>query len=176
MQCNIEWCLQVVPGCDMAGVVVARGGDDAVRFQVGDEVYGNIQDFRGGGKLKQLGSLAQFIAVEEDLVAAKPENLSFEEAASLPLAVQTAVEGFTTAGFEEGQLVFIVGGAGGVGSLAVQLAKQLFGAALVTATTSTGKVEFVKRLGADKVVDYTKTTYEQVEEKYDLVYDTIGTK
>lgn len=163
MQCNIEWCLQVVPGCDMAGVVVARGGDDAVRFQVGDEVYGNIQDFRGGGKLKQLGSLAQFIAVEEDLVAAKPENLSFEEAASLPLAVQTAVEGFTTAGFEEGQLVFIVGGAGGVGSLAV----QLFGAALVTATTSTGKVEFVKRLGADKVVDYTKTTYEQV---------TIGTK
>lgn len=159
----------------MAGVVVARGGDGVDRFQVGDEVYGNIQDFRGG-KLKQLGSLAQFIAVEEDLVAAKPKNLSFEEAASLPVAVQTAVEGFTTAGFEEGQSVFIVGGAGGVGTLAVQLAKKLYGAALVTATTSTGKLEFVKRLGADKVVDYTKTTYEQVEEKYDLVYDTIGKK
>ncbi|KAH6789528.1 hypothetical protein C2S51_004534 [Perilla frutescens var. frutescens] len=165
--------LPVVPGCDMAGVVVAKG-EGVVKFEVGDEVYGNVQDFRAGGKLKQLGSLAQFIAVEEHLVAAKPKNLSFEEAASLPVAVQTAVEGFKTAGFEEGQSVFVVGGAGGVGTLAVQLAKKCYRACLVTATTSTGKVEFVKSLGADKVVDYTKTTYEQVEEKYDLVYDTIG--
>lgn len=157
----------------MAGVVVAKG-EDVLKFQVGDEVYGNIQNFKAEGKLKQLGSLAQFIVVEENLVAIKPKNLSFEEAASLPVAVQTAVEGFKTAGFKEGQSVFIVGGAGGVGTLAVQLAKQFYKASSVTATTSSGKVEFVKRLGADKVVDYTKTTYEQVEEKYDLVYDTIG--
>ncbi|KAL3536922.1 hypothetical protein ACH5RR_000288 [Cinchona calisaya] len=163
----------VVPGCDMAGIVVAKGNKIS-RFCIGDEVYGNIQDFNTDGNLKQLGVLAEFIVVEENLVARKPENLSFEEAASLPLALQTAVEGFEVARFKKGQKAFVVGGAGGVGSLVVQLAKQLYGASLVTATTSTPKVEFVKGLGADKVVDYTKTKYEEVEEKYDLVYDTIG--
>lgn len=165
--------MQVVPGCDMAGIVVAKG-DGVSRFCVGDEVYGNIQNFNAEGNLKQIGVLAEFIVVEENLVARKPENLSFEEAASLPLALQTAVEGFKVAGLKKGQTVFIVGGAGGVGTLVVQLAKQVYGASLVTATTSSPKVEFVKGLGADKVVDYTKTKYEEVEEKYDLVYDTIG--
>ncbi|KAG8391702.1 hypothetical protein BUALT_Bualt01G0214700 [Buddleja alternifolia] len=163
-----------VPGCDMAGVIVAKG-DDVSKFDVGASVYGNIQHFKSESwKLKQLGSLAQLIVVEEDLVAIKPQNLSFEEAASLPVAIQTAIEGFKVAGFKEGQSVFIVGGAGGVGTLAVQLAKEFYKASLVTATASTGKVEFVKRLGADKVVDYTKTTYGEVEDKYDLVYDTVG--
>ncbi|KAL3616584.1 hypothetical protein CASFOL_039974 [Castilleja foliolosa] len=165
--------LPVVPGCDMAGVVIAKG-DDVSKFDVGDEIYGNIQDFNAKGKLKQLGTLAEFTLVEEHLVAIKPKNLSFEEASSLPVAAQTAVEGFKTACFKEGQSVFIVGGAGGVGTLVVQMAKNLYDASLVTATTSTGKVGFVKDLGADKVVDYTKTRYEEVEEKYDLVYDTIG--
>ncbi|KAJ4956863.1 hypothetical protein NE237_013646 [Protea cynaroides] len=162
----------VIPGCDMAGVVVSKGSG-VTKFGVGDEVYGNIQDFNAG-QLKQLGTLAQYIAVEESLVALKPTNLSFEEAASLPLAVQTAIEGFVTAGFKEGQTVFIVGGAGGVGTLAVQLAKHYFGASRVVATTSTPKVEFVKSLGADVVIDYTKTKYEDIQEKYDLLYDTIG--
>ncbi|KAK6119402.1 hypothetical protein DH2020_046854 [Rehmannia glutinosa] len=165
--------LPVVPGCDMAGVVIAKG-DDVSKFQAGDEIYGNIQSFKAEGKLKQLGTLAEFTVVEENLVAIKPKNVSFEEAASLPVAVQTAVEGFKTADFKQGKSVFIVGGAGGVGTLAVQLAKIVYKASLVTATTSSGKVEFVKSLGADKVVDYTKTRYEEVEEKYDLVYDTIG--
>ncbi|GFP82292.1 2-methylene-fuRan-3-one reductase [Phtheirospermum japonicum] len=165
--------LPVVPGCDMAGVVIAKG-DDVSKFHVGDEIYGNIQNFNAKGKLKQLGTLAEFTLAEEHLVAIKPKNLSFEEAASLPVAVQTAVEGFKTARFKEGQSVFIVGGAGGVGTLVVQMAKNLYKASLVAATTSTGKVGFVKGLGADKVVDYTKTRYERVEEKYDLVYDTIG--
>ncbi|PIN01447.1 Zinc-binding oxidoreductase [Handroanthus impetiginosus] len=164
--------LPVVPGCDMAGVVVAKG-EDIKKFKVGDEVYGNIQNFKEN-MLKQLGTLAEFILVEENLVAIKPKNLSLLEAASLPVAVQTAVEGFKTAGFEEGQSAFIVGGAGGVGTVAFQIAKKLYNASLVVATTSTGKVEFVKSLGADKVVDYTKTRYEEIEEKYDLVYDTIG--
>ncbi|XP_052192018.1 2-methylene-furan-3-one reductase-like isoform X2 [Diospyros lotus] len=161
----------VIPGCDMAGVVVAKG-DGVSKFEIGDKVYGNIQDFNAEGKLKRLGTLAEFTLVEETLVAMKPENISFEEAASLPLAVQTAIEGFKTAGFKAGQTVFIVGGAGGVGTLVVQLAKQLYGASQVVATTSTPKVEFVKSLGADKVVDYTKTGYEEVQEKYDLLYDT----
>ncbi|XP_062156845.1 2-methylene-furan-3-one reductase-like isoform X1 [Alnus glutinosa] len=163
----------VVPGCDMAGIVVGKGGG-VTKFDIGDEVYGNIQDFNSGEKLKQLGTLAEFIVVEESLVAKKPKNLSFEEAASLPLAVQTAIEGFKTAGFKEGQTVFVVGGAGGVGSLVVQLAKHLYGASHVVATTSTPKVEFVKSLGADEVVDYTKTRYEDIEEKYDFLYGTIG--
>ncbi|KAL3829593.1 hypothetical protein ACJIZ3_018395 [Penstemon smallii] len=162
----------VVPGCDMAGTVIAKG-QNVTKFKSGDEVYGNIQNFKLE-KLKQLGSLAQFIVVEDNLVAIKPKNVSFEEAASLPVAIQTAIEGFKVANFKEGGSIFIVGGAGGVGSLVVQLAKQFYKASLVTATTSTGKVDFVKSLGADKVVDYTKTCYEQVVEKYDLVYDTIG--
>lgn len=160
----------------MAGVVVQKGSG-VTKFDIGDEVYANIQDSSSeDGRLKQLGTLAEYIAVEENLVAKKPENISFEEAASLPLAVQTAMEGFKTGGFKEGQTIFIVGGAGGVGTLAVQLAKQFYEASLVVATTSTAKVEFVKSLGADKVVDYTKTRYEEVEDKFDLLYDTIGMK
>lgn len=165
--------MQVVPGCDMAGVVVAKGSR-VTKFNIGDEVYGNIQDFNAEGKLKQLGTLAEFTVVEESLVAEKPKNLSFEEAASLPLAVQTAIQGFETANFKERQTIFIVGGAGGVGSLVVQLAKHLYGASYVVATTSTPKVEFVKNLGADKVIDYRKTSYEEIEEKFDFLYDTIG--
>ncbi|CAI9101612.1 OLC1v1038979C1 [Oldenlandia corymbosa var. corymbosa] len=163
----------VIPGCDMAGVVVAKG-EGVSKFDIGDEVYGNLQDFNVVEKLKQLGVLAEFVVVEEDLVAKKPENLSYEEAASLPVAVQTAVEGFRVSGFQKGQTIFVVGGAGGVGSLVVQLAKHLYGASFVTATTSSPKVEFLKCLGVDKVVDYTKTRYTDIEEQYDLVYDTIG--
>ena len=166
--------VQVVPGCDMAGVVVAKG-IGVTKFCIGDEVYGNIQDFNAEAPLSQLGTLADFIVVEERLVAEKPRNLSFEEAASLPLAVQTAMEGFITADFKRGQNIFVVGGAGGVGSLVVQLAKHVYGASHVVATTSTDKVDFVQNLGADTVVDYTKMGYKDIEEKYDLVYDTIGT-
>ncbi|KAK2991364.1 hypothetical protein RJ640_024037 [Escallonia rubra] len=162
----------VVPGCDMAGVVVAKGVG-VTKLALGDEVYGNIQNFNEG-TIKRLGTLAEFIVVEENLVALKPKNLSFDEAASLSVAVQTAIEGFKTAGFQQRQKVFVVGGAGGVGTLVVQLAKHLFGASEVVATTSTSKVEFVKSLGADKVVDYTKTKYIDIEQKFDLVYDTIG--
>ena len=147
----------------MAGVVVAKGGD-ASKFEVSDEVYGNIQDFNSQGTVKRLGMLVEFEVVEEDLVAAKPENVLFEEAVILPVAVQTAVEGFKTTGFKEGQTVFIVGQAGCVGTLSVQL----------VATTSTEKVEFVNSLGANKVFDYKETKYEEVEEKFDLRCDTIG--
>ncbi|KAI6699439.1 hypothetical protein NL676_013763 [Syzygium grande] len=138
--------LLVVPGCDMAGVVVAKGAG-VTKFDLGDAVYGNIQDFNAPGKLKQLRTLAEFIAVEETLVAMKPQNLSFEEAASLLLAVETAIEGFVTAGFKEGHSFYC---------------------------SSSAKVEFVKKLGADKVIDYTNTKYEEIEEKFDFLYDTIG--
>lgn len=149
-------------------------GSRVAKLEVGDQVYGNIQNFNEPEKLKKLGTLAEYVAVEEQHVALKPSQLSFEEAASLPLALQTAIEGFKNAKFKEGDSVFVVGGAGGVGTLVVQLAKQHFGAFKVVATCSTSKVEFVKSLGADMVVDYTTTKYQDIEEKFDFVYDTIG--
>nr|ABR16968.1 unknown [Picea sitchensis] len=134
--------------------------------------------------------------------------MSFEEAASFPLALQTAQEGFDRVNFQRGQSVFIVGGAGGVGSLAiqvkvntillplktsrnlvplqndrvrsfnntcvVQLAKYVYGASKIATTTSTGKVDFVRQLGADTVIDYTKQSYDQIPQKFDFVFDTVG--
>ncbi|KAH9328449.1 hypothetical protein KI387_000557 [Taxus chinensis] len=161
-----------VPGCDVAGVI-AEVGEGVSKFKKGDEVYGDIQDFPGR-KPKQYGTLAQYTVAEEDLVALKPSNLSFEEAASLPLALLTALQGFDSVNFQKGWSVFIVGGAGGVGTLAIQLAKHVFEASRIVSTTSTGKLDFVKSLGADLVVDYTKQNYDQVPEKFDFVFDTIG--
>lgn len=161
-----------VPGADVAGVV-ADLGDSVSKFKKGDEVYGDILQ-SVEGNLRQVGSLAEYTVAEEHLLALKPSNLTFEEAASLPLALLTALLAFDTVGFQKGQSVFIVGGAGGVGSLAIQLAKNVFEASRIVATCSTGKVEFVKTLGADLVVDYTKQSYEQVAEKFDFVFDTIG--
>ncbi|XP_057866462.2 2-methylene-furan-3-one reductase [Cryptomeria japonica] len=156
----------------MAGVV-AEVGKGVSKFKKGDEVYGDILEIVEGNPW-QVGTLAQYTVVEEHLLALKPSNLSFEEAASLPLALQTALLAFDTVNFQKGQSVFIVGGAGGVGSLAIQLAKNVFEASRIVSTSSAGKVEFVKSLGADLVVDYTKQSYEQIDEKFDFVFDTIG--
>jgi 2-methylene-furan-3-one reductase len=162
----------MVPGCDLAGVV-ADVGEGVSKFKKGDEVYGDIQDFTVGNP-RQVGTLAEFTVAEEHLLALKPSNLSFEEAASLPLALLTALQAFDTVGFHKGQSVFIVGGAGGVGTLAIQLAKHVFEASRIVSTSSAAKAEFVKSLGADLVVDYTKQSYDQVEEKFDFVFDTMG--
>uniref|UniRef100_A0A0D6R8N0 Enoyl reductase (ER) domain-containing protein n=1 Tax=Araucaria cunninghamii TaxID=56994 RepID=A0A0D6R8N0_ARACU len=169
---EIDSKLPIVPGCDMAGVIVDQG-DDVSKFSKGDEVYGNIQNIIYGTP-KQCGTLTQYTAVEESLIALKPGNMSFEEAASFPLALQTAQEAFDRVEFQKGQTVFIVGGAGGVGSLAIQLAKYVYGASMIATTTSTGKVNFVKQLGANMVIDYTKQSYKQIPEKFDFVFDTIG--
>eukprot|EP01018_Ginkgo_biloba_P018317 Gb_34177 [translate_table: standard] len=169
---NSDSDFPAVPGWDVAGVI-EKVGDGVSKFNKGDEVYGDIQNF-AGGRPKQLGTLAQYTAAEETLIALKPSNLSFEEAASLPLALQTAQGSFDQAEFQKGQSVFIVGGAGGVGSLAIQLAKHVYGASRIAATTSTPKLDFVKSLGADLVIDYTKQNYEEVPEKFDFVFDTIG--
>jgi len=163
-----------VPGCDAAGVVV-EVGDGVSKFKSGDEIYADIftANFTAS-RPKQWGTLAQYTVVEEYLVAQKPTNLSFEEAASLPVAILTAQQAFDIAKFEKGQSVFIVGGAGGVGSLAIQLAKHVYGASKIVSTASTGKLDFVKSLGADLVIDYTRQSYDQVSEKFDFVFDTIG--
>lgn len=167
-----------MPGRDAAGVVV-EVGDGNSKFKIGDEVYSNIHDFNTqklrATRPSKWGTFAQYALVEEYLVAQKPTNLSFEEAASLPVALQTALQAFDdVAKFQKGKSVFIVGGAGGVGSLAIQLAKHVYGASRIVSTASTVKLDFVKSLGADLVIDYTKQSYDQISEKFDFVFDTIG--
>lgn len=116
--------MQTVPGYDMAGVVV-QVGSEVTKFKVGDRVYGDVSENALNGP-KQYGSLAQYCAVEEKLIAVIPQRLSFAEAASLPLALETAYQGFEHATLKEGQTVLVLGGAGGVGSLAVQVFASLF--------------------------------------------------
>ncbi|GLJ48177.1 hypothetical protein SUGI_1017250 [Cryptomeria japonica] len=160
-----------VPCGDMSGVVV-EVGEGVTKFKKGDDVYGNALELMT--KPKQCGTLAEYTLAAEQLLAAKPNNLSYEDAASLVSVVVTAQQAFETAKFTKGQSVFIVGGAGGVGSIAVQLAKHVYGASKVAASASTSKLDFLKTLGADLVVDYTKQSYEQISEKFDFVFDTVG--
>lgn len=164
--------LPTVPGYDVAGVVV-KVGKQVKGLKVGDEVYGDISEKALDGP-KQSGSLAEYTAVEEKLLALKPKNLDFVQAASLPLAIETAYEGLERAGFSEGKSLLVLNGAGGVGSLVIQVAKQVFGASKVAATSSTPKLELLKSLGADVAIDYTKENFEELPDKYDVVYDAIG--
>uniref|UniRef100_A0A2N9IQV4 Enoyl reductase (ER) domain-containing protein n=1 Tax=Fagus sylvatica TaxID=28930 RepID=A0A2N9IQV4_FAGSY len=161
--------LPTVPGYDVAGVVV-KVGSQVKDLKVGDEVYGDINEKALDGP-QQFGSLAEYTAVEEKLLAPKPKNLDFVQAAGLPLAIETAYEGLEKTGFSAGKSILVLNGAGGVGSL---LAKHVFGASKVAATASTGKLELLKSLGVDLAIDYTKETFEDFPEKFDVVYDAIG--
>jgi NADPH:quinone reductase-like Zn-dependent oxidoreductase len=151
-------------GCDVAGVVSATGGD--VRgIDVGDEVFARLEKGRMGG-------LAERVAADASVVAKKPVRASFVEAAAVPLAGLTALQALRDiAELVPGQRVLIHAGAGGVGSLAIQIAKQL--GLWVATTTSTKNIELVTSLGADLVVDYTKQ--EPLPRDLDCVFDTLGT-
>lgn len=150
-----------VPGLDVAGVVVGVGGD-VTRFRVGDQVYGAAK-----------GSFAEFAAAEENGLALKPARLSFEQAAAMPVSGLTALHGLCDAGrLEGGQRVLVIGASGGVGTYAVQIAKAL--GAEVTGVCSTGKVDLVRAIGADHVVDYTREDFADGDETYDLVLDIGG--
>jgi NADPH:quinone reductase-like Zn-dependent oxidoreductase len=153
-------------GTDIAGTVEAVGGN--VRsFQPGDEVFGN--SFARG-----YGGFAERVAVPEDVLVEKPTNLSFEQAAAVPLAGMTAVQGLRDHGkVEPGQRLLIIGAAGGVGTFAVQVAKVL--GAEVTGVCSDTKVELVGSLGADHVVDYTREDFLQRGQRYDVVFQLAGT-
>ncbi|XP_052118396.1 2-methylene-furan-3-one reductase-like isoform X1 [Arachis duranensis] len=158
------------PGYDVAGVVV-KVGSKVKKFKVGDEVYGDINE--NAGNPKAIGTLAEYTSAEEKVLAHKPSNLSFIEASSLPLAIITAYQGIERAQFSSGKSILVLGGAGGVGSLVIQLAKQVFGASKVAATASTAKLELLRELGADLPIDYTKENFEELPEKFDFVYDTV---
>ena len=155
--------LPLILGHDVAGVVV-EVGRQVRQFKPGDEVYARLDDFR-------IGSFAEFVPVREASLALKPKNLTMEEAASIPLAALTVWQALVEkAKLKQGQKVFIQAGSGGVGTLAIQLAKHL--GATVATTTSTGNVAWVKRLGADVVVDYKKDDFEKVLSGYDVVLNS----
>lgn len=154
-----------VLGHDLAGVVV-RIGPNVRRFKAGDEVYARPRDGR-------IGTLAEFIAVNEADLALKPNNLTMDEAASIPLTGLTAWQVLVErAKVREGQKVLIHAGSGGVGTFAIQLAKHL--GANVATTTSTANIDLVKSLGADVVIDYKKQNFEAVLSDYDVVLSSLG--
>ena len=156
-----------VLGHDVAGVVT-RVGSRVRQFKVGDEVYSRPDDFR-------IGTFAEFVAVKEDSLAFKPNNITMEEAASIPLVGLTAWQALVEkANLKKGQKVFIQAGSGGVGTFAIQLAKHL--GATVATTTSTSNIELVKRLGADIVIDYKKDDFEQMLSGYDVVLNSQDAK
>lgn len=164
----LDYKMPHVLGNDGAGVVVQLGAN-ANKFKVGDEVY-----FRPGKK-KVVGTFAEFCSVKQDEAGLKPKNLSFEEAAGIPLVGLTSWQAlFELGNLQKGQKVLIHAGSGGVGSIAIQLAKNI--GAEVTTTTSTANVELVKSLGADIVIDYKKENFQDKLSGYDLVFDTLGGK
>ncbi|MDQ1024583.1 NADPH:quinone reductase-like Zn-dependent oxidoreductase [Streptomyces umbrinus] len=165
MKTILPYKVPFVLGNDLAGVVV-EVGTAVTRFAVGDEVFARPDK-------KRIGTFAERIAVHQDDVAVKPTTLTMEEAASLPLVALTSWQALVErAHIQPGQKVLIHAGSGGLGTIAVQLAKQL--GAYVATTTSTANVDLVKRLGADVVVDYKKQAFETVLRDYDVVLDSLG--
>jgi len=161
----LPYALPLILGNDFAGTVI-RVGAKVRGFKPGDEVYARPSQDR-------IGAFAERIAVAESDLALKPTSIGLEEAASLPLVALTAWQALVERGnLQPGQKVLIHAGAGGLGSIAIQLAKHL--GATVAATTSGSNADFVRELGADVVVDYRTQNFEQLLEGYDLVLDSLG--
>ena len=153
-------------GADIAGRVEAVGRN-VKEFQPGDEVFG--ERFENG-----LGGFAEYVCVAEDSLVLKPANISFEEAASVPLAALTALQGLRKGQIQPGRKVLINGASGGVGTFAVQIAKS-FGAE-VTGVCSTRNLDMVRSIGADQVIDYTQEDFTQNGQRYDLIFDAVGNR
>jgi NADPH:quinone reductase-like Zn-dependent oxidoreductase len=152
-----------VRGQDVAGRV-EEVGRDVTRFRPGDDVFGTCD-----------GSFAEFATARQDKLAPKPANLTFEQAATVPITGCTALQGLRDAGkVLAGQTVLIIGAAGGVGSFAVQIAKAL--GANVTGVCSTMQVDLVRSIGADEVIDYTRHDFADTGQRWDLILDTAGNR
>jgi alcohol dehydrogenase len=159
--------LPLILGNDVAGTVIDVG-TKVQRFTLGDQVYARPDKDR-------IGTFAERIAVAEADLALKPASISLEEAGSLPLVALTAWQALVERGdLQPGQRVLVHAGAGGVGTIAIQLAKHL--GATVATTVSAGNVDFVRELGADVVIDYRSQDFERLLDGYDLVLDSVGGK
>jgi NADPH:quinone reductase-like Zn-dependent oxidoreductase len=155
-----------IRGSDFAGRVEAVG-QGVTRFRPGDEVYG---DLREGD-----GTFAEYVCVPEDIAEVKPADLSFEEAAAVPLAASTALVGLREVGdVRPGRRVLVNGASGGVGTFAVQIAKSM--GADVTGVCSTRNIDLVRSLGADHVLDYTSEDFTRAGHRYDVVFDLVGNR
>ena len=163
----LPYKLPLILGHDVAGVIT-QVGKNVKQFKPGDQVYSRVPDFH-------IGTLAEYIAVDEASIAMKPNNLSMEEAASIPLVALTAWQALVEkANLRKGQKVFIQAGSGGVGTIAIQLAKHL--GATVATTASEKSFEMLKNLGADVLIDYKKDDFETILKDYDVVLNSQDTK
>lgn len=164
LQSLLPLTLPATSAYDVSGVVVDKG-QEVSDFEIGDLVYSRVPQ-------EQMGTLAEFVAVASSAVSKKPGNISFEEAAGIPLAGLTALQSLEYAGIKENDKVLIHAGSGGVGSFAIQYAKAK--GAYVYTTTSTGNIKWVKELGADRVIDYKTEDYKDIAKDLDIVFDTLG--
>lgn len=160
----LDWRLKSKhPGVDVAGEVVAVGRT-VMQFKPGEAVFGTCK-----------GAFAEYACAQETTLAPKPEGLSFDQAAVLPIAGLTALQGLRDKGhLQSGQKILVNGAAGGVGTFAVQIAKSL--GANVTGVCSRQNTELVRALGADRVIDYTREDFTEDSERYDLLLDNVGNR
>ncbi|MFL0498303.1 NADP-dependent oxidoreductase [Priestia megaterium] len=161
----VKYKMPLILGNDFSGVI-AKVGAKVTRFKVGDEIYARPRK-------SKIGTFAEYIAIHEDDIALKPKNLSFEEAASIPLVGLTSYQALTDIlQLQKGQKILIQAGAGGVGTFAIQLAK-LMGATVATTASEAG-ANLVKSLGADEIINYKTEKFEEILKNYDAVFDTLG--
>jgi alcohol dehydrogenase len=161
----LSYKMPLVLGNDFSGKVI-QTGSKVSKFQIGDEVYGRPRKNR-------IGTFAEYLSVHEDDVSLKPENLTFEEAASLPLVGLTSWQAFhEILQLKPDQKILIHAGAGGVGTFAIQLAKEM--GVFVATTASEKGFDLVSSLGADRVINYREEKFEEILNEYDAVFDTLG--
>ncbi|MGG1151465.1 NADP-dependent oxidoreductase [Bacillus wiedmannii] len=161
----LKYEMPLILGNDFSGVIV-KVGSKVTRFKVGDEIYARPRK-------NKIGTFAEYIAIHEDDIALKPKNLSFEEAASIPLVGLTSYQALhDIMHLQKGQKILIHAGSGGVGTFAIQLAKIM--GATVTTTASEAGANLVKSLGADEIINYKTEKFEDMLTNYDAVFDTIG--
>ena len=163
----LPYKLPLILGHDVAGVIT-QVGTKVVQFKVGDEIYSRVADFN-------IGTFAEYIAIKEDDLALKPDNISMEEAASVPLVALTAWQSLVEkANLKKGQKIFVQACSGGVGTIAIQLAKHL--GATVASTASEKSFAMLKELGADVLIDYKKEDFEAILKDYDVVLNSQDTR
>lgn len=160
--------MPITVGFDFSGIVI-KGGN---RFQTGDRVFGMIN----GLPQKYRGTVAEYVIVREDVCVKCPEGKSHEECASIPLVAITVIKAFEKCGLKKGDKVLILGGSGGVGTIAIQIAKNIFNASHIVTTASSGKkMNKCYELGADNVIDYRKYDFDKViYDKFNVILDCTG--